>query len=243
MTKFLDSYQDILRQKTFDPKSEQPSLIDLSMYLIMLEILLHLIGHKESIADEEKEKHLLQIRFTKKGNSWSKYLTQFIGMFTLWCTQSKGFKDIDNADYRLKLELYKTMAFKTNLSSLSIYAIVNEESDMVNLMQWHQLNILNSNLVFNSANSTHTDTEEFFSFIPQNVLDEIGEGVIEDEISKNLTQLAALKTKTNNYAVGDFYYHSELGYSYLDKVIQKTNNTLYKLFTHGYEWDEEVNNY
>ncbi|MFZ7170401.1 MAG: hypothetical protein ACO1G2_09480 [Bacteroidota bacterium] len=243
VTKFLDSYNEILRQKTIDSKSEQPSLIDLSMYLIMLEILLHLIGHKESIADEEKEKRLLQIRFTKKGNSWSEYLTQFIGMFTLWCTQSKGFKDIDSADYRLKLDHYKTMAFKTNMSALSICAIVNEESDMVNLMQWHQLNILNSNLVFNSANSTHTDTEEFISFIPQNVLDEIGEAVIEDEISKNLTQLAVSKTKTNNYAVGDFYYHSELGYTYLDKVIQNPHNTFYKLFTPGFEWDEEVNNY
>lgn len=243
VTKFLDSYHEILRQKTIDSKSEQPSLIDLSMYLIMLEILLHLIGHKESIADEGKEKQLLQIRFTKKGNSWSEYLTQFIGMFTLWCTQSKGFKDIDSSDYRLKLDHYKTMAFKTNMSALSICAIVNEESDMVNLVQWLQLNLLNSNLVFNAANSTHTYTEEFISFIPQTVLDDIGEAVIEDEISKNLTQLATSKTKTSNYVVGDFYYHSELGYTYLDKVIQNPNNTFYKLFTPGFEWDEEVNNY
>ena len=243
VTKFLDSYNEILRQKTIDPKSEQPSLIDLSMYLIMLEILLHLIGHKETIAEEEKEKHLLQIRFSKKENSWSEYVTQYIGMFTMWCTQSGGFKDIDSADYRMKLEHYKTMAFKTNLSSLSICAIVNEESDMVNLVKWHQLNLLNSNLVFNAANSTHTDTEEFISFIPQNVLDDIGEAAIEDEISKNLTQLATSKTKTSNYVVGDFYYHSELGYTYLDKVIQNPNNTFYKLFSPGFEWDEEVNNY
>lgn len=243
VTKFLDSYHEILRQKTIDPKGEQPSLIDLSMYLIMLEILLHLIGHKETIAEEEKEKHLLQIRFSKKENSWSEYVTQYIGMFTMWCTQSGGFKDIDSADYRMKLEHYKTMAFKTNLSSLSICAIVNEESDMVNLVKWHQLNLLNSNLVFNAANSTHTDTEEFISFIPQNVLDDIGEAAIEDEISKNLTQLATSKTKTSNYVVGDFYYHSELGYTYLDKVIQNPNNTFYKLFSPGFEWDEEVNNY
>ena len=243
VTKFLDSYYEILQQKTTDFKSEQPSLIDLSMYLIMLEILLHLIGHKEAIAEEEKEKHLLQIRFSKKENSWSEYVTQYIGMFTMWCTQTGGFKDIDSADYRMKLEHYKTMAFKTNLSSLSICAIVNEESDMVNLVKWHQLNLLNSNLVFNAANSTHTDTEEFISFIPQKALDDIGEAAIEDEISKNLTQLATSKTKTSNYVVGDFYCHSELGYTYLDKVIQNPNNTFYKLFTPGFEWDDEVNNY
>jgi hypothetical protein len=243
VTKFFDSYHEILRQKTIDSKSEQPTLIDLSMYLIMLEILLHLIGHKEIIAEEEKEKHLLQIRFSKKENSWSEYVTQFIGMFTMWCTQSEGFKDIDSADYRLKLEHYKTMAFETNMSSLSICAIVNEGFDSIHLMQWHQLNLLNSNLVFSAANSTHTDTEEFISFIPQTVLDDIGEAVIEDEISKNLAQLAAFKTKTSNYVVGDFYFHSELGYTFLDKVIQNPDNTYYKLFTPGFEWDEKVKNY
>jgi len=243
VTKFLDSYHEILRQKTNDPKREQPSLIDLSMYLIMLEILLHLIGHKETIAEEEKERHLLQIRFSKKGNSWSKYLTQYIGMFNMWCTQSKGFKDIDSADYRLKLKHYKTMAFYTNLSALSICDILNKEYVTDNFPQWHKLNLLNSNLVFNSANSTHIDTEEFISFIPQNVLDEIGEAIIEDEISKNIMQLNALKTKTNNYEIGDFYYHSELGYTYIDKIIQNPNNTFYKLFTPGFEWDEELNNY
>lgn len=243
VTKFLDSYHEILRQKTINSKSEQPTLIDLSMYLIMLEILLHLIGHKETITEEEKGKHLLQIRFSKKEKSWSEYLTQYIGMFTMWCTQSKGFKDIDSADYRLKLEHYKTMAFKTNLSALSIFAIVNEEFDMTNLMQWHQINLLNSNLVFNSADSIHTDTEEFISFIPQNVLDDFGEAIIEDEISKTLTQLAAVKTKTSNYNDGNFYFHSELGYTYLDKVIKNPNNTFLKLFTPGFQWDEEVKNY
>ena len=97
------------------------------------------------------------------------------------------------------------MAFKTNLSSLSICAIVNEECDKVNFGKWLQLDLLNSNLVFNAANSTQTETEEFISFIPQNVLDEIGEAVIEDEISKNLTQLSSSKAKSSNYVVGDFF--------------------------------------
>lgn len=243
VTKFLDSYYEILQQKTTDFKSEEPSLIDLSMYLIMLEILLHLIGHKETISEDEKEKHLLQIRFSKKENSWSEYVIQYIGMFTMWCTQSGGFKDIDSPDYRMKLEHYKNMAFKTNLSSLSICAIVNEECDKVNFGKWLQLDLLNSNLIFNAANSTQTETEEFISFIPQNVLDEIGEAVIEDEISKNLTQLSSSKAKSSNYVVGDFFCHPELGYTYLDKVIQNPKNTFYKLFTPGFEWDGEVNNY
>lgn len=243
VTKFLDSYHEILRHKTKDPESEQPTLIDLSMYLIMIEILLHLIGHKETIKEEDKEKHLLLIAFSKKVNSWSEYLIQYIGMFTMWCAQQNGFKDIDNADYRLKLEHYKAMAFKTNLSALSICKIVNEDSDLKNLSQWYQLNLLNSNLIFNSVNHNHIDTEEFISFVPQNVLDNFGETDIEDEISNNLTQLNSIKINTSGFVVGDFYYHSELGYTFLDKVIQNSNNTFYKLFTPGFEWDEEINDF
>ena len=245
VTKFLDNYHEILRQKTTDPKVEQPSLIDLSMYLIMLEVLLHLIGHKESVAEEEedKERYFLQIRYSKKESSWSGYLTQYIGMFTMWCTRSKGFKDIHSADYKQKLAHYKTMAFKTNLSALSVFTLINKEYDTNNFIQWHQLNLINSNLVFNSANSIHTDTEEFISFIPQNVLEDLGEEVIEDEILKNLTKLTSLKPKTSNHDAGDYYYHSDLGYTYLDKVIKNPCNTFYKLFTPGFEWHEEVNNY
>lgn len=243
VVKFLDSYHEILRQKTIDPKSEQPSLIDLSMYLIMLEILLHLIGHKETITKEEVEKHLLQIPLSKKANSWSAYLLEYIGMFTMWCIQKKGFKDIDSVDYRLKLEHYQTMAFKTNICSLSICHLVNNEYNREKSSQWINLCLLNSYLVFNSTKIKHTDTEEFISFIPQKVITEFGETIIEDEISKNLTQLNSHKLITEDYSVGDFYCHSELGYTYLDKVIQNPNNTFYKLFTPGFQWDEEVNNY
>src|SRR4030042_1251696 len=150
VAKFLDSYYEILLQKTIDPKSEQPSLIDLSMYLIMLEILLHLIGHKESIVEENKEKHLLQIPLSKKVYSWSDYLIQYIGMFTIWCRQKNGLKDMDSTDYRIKLEHYKSMAFKTNLSALAIYNNVNKAYDYELQNKWLILSLLNSNLVFNS---------------------------------------------------------------------------------------------
>lgn len=241
--KFLDSYLDILGKKTTDLKCDQPSLIDLSMYLIMLEILLHLIGHKETVDEEEKEKHLLPIHFSKKIYSWSEYLIQYVGMFTIWFTQSKGFKDVDSTDYRLKLEHYRSMAFKTNLSALSICTLVNEISGDSDLMQWHKLNLLNTNLVFNSNNSSNTDTEEFIPYIPQTVLNDFGEAIIEEEISKNLEFLGSIKIKNSDFSVGDFYYHPELGYAYLDKVIRNPTNTFYKLFTPGFEWDEEVSNY
>ncbi len=241
--RFLDSYYDILYQKSIDDNSDQPSLIDLSMYLIMLEILLHLVGHKETVEEENKQKHLIQIPLSKYEYSWSKYLIQYIGMFTMWCNKKNGFKDIESTDYRLKLEHYKSMAFKTNLSALVIYNNLNKTYDSELQIQWLLLSLLNSNSVFNSSNTHYTAAEEFLSFIPQLVLDDLGEAIIEEEILNQLSQLYSLKIKNKNHAQGDIYYLSEIGHTYLDKVIQNPNNTFYKLFTPGFEWDEEVNNY
>jgi len=241
--KFLENYQEILRQKTIDAKSEKPSLIDLSMYLIMLEILLHLIGYKETIDEENMKKHLLLIPVTSKNKTWSNYLIQYIGLFTLWCTQKKGFKNIENSDYILKLESYRSMAFQTSLSALSIFNIVNKEHGNNNLQKWINLNLLNSDMVFNISKKNKTDVEEYMNFIPQNILDDLGEVVIEDEIEKLITQLSSFKIKTGNFSVGDFCPIKELGYAYVDKIIQNPKNTFYKLFNPGFEWDEKVNNY
>jgi len=101
------------------------------MYLIMLEILLHLIGHKELIKEENTEKHLIPLPLSKHEYSWSEYLIQFIGMFTMWCVQKKGFRDVDSNDYRLKLEHYKSMAFKTNIGALAIYNNINKTTQSI----------------------------------------------------------------------------------------------------------------
>jgi len=241
--KFLDSYYDILYKKTIDSKSEQPTLIDLSMYLIMLEILLHLIGHKETIDNENLEKHLLQIPLSKNEYSWSEYLIQYIGMFSMWCIQKNGFKDIESIDYRTKLNHYKVMAFKTNLSALAIYNNINKANDSRLQKQWLVLSLLNSNIVFNAAETKYVDTEQFITFIPKNVLDDLGEEVIEEEIFSNLAQLNLSKARTDFYDAGYYYYHTGIGYAYLAKVIENPKNTFYKLYTPGFEWDEEVNNY
>lgn len=120
---------------------------------------------------------------------------------------------------------------------------VNKTYDSELQKQWLFLSLLNSNNVFNSSNTLFTDAEDFLAFIPQLVLDDLGEAIIEEEILKQLAQLYSIKIKDSNHARGDYYYLPEIGYTYLDKVIQNTNNTFYKLFTPGFEWDEEVSNY
>jgi hypothetical protein len=116
---------------------------------VLVEILLHLIGHKEAVSEEEREKHLLQITLSKHTCSWSEYLIQNIGMFSMCCTQQKGFKDIESVDYRSKFDNYKSMAFKTNLSALAIYNNINKSFDIEFQNQWLKLSLLNSRLVFN----------------------------------------------------------------------------------------------
>jgi hypothetical protein len=241
--KYLDSYYDILYQKTHDNKCDQPTLIDLSMYLIMLEILLHLLGHKENIDEVENPKYLLQITYSKLEYSWSEYLIQYIGMFTMWCNQKHGFKDVDNLDYRNKVEQYKSMAFKTSLSALVIYNILNKNYDLELHNQWIILSLLNSNKVFNNSITQFSDVEDFLSFIPKTVLEDISEVKIEEEIDNIKILLSSTKIKDKNLSAGDIYYLSGIGYTFLDKVIKNPNNTFYKLFTPAFEWDDEVINY
>ena len=247
VTKFFDEYHEILWKKTIDTNAEQPSLIDLSVYLIMIQILFHLLVHKETIETDKKEEkmeeHLLPLLFNLDTHSCSEYLIQFIGMFSMWCTQSKGFKNIDSAEYSLKIKNYTNSAFKTNICALSICAIVNKGNDSTSLSQWYQLNLLNTNLIFNSENSFYKGPEEFISFFPKSLTDEFGSEKIEEEIVFFLSQLNSLKIKDVNHASGDIYYHPEIGYAYIDKVINNPNNLFYKLFSPAFLWDEVVKNY
>lgn len=241
--KFLDNYWEILLNKTEDKNSEKPSLIDLSMYLIMLEILLHLVEQKEKIEEEEKEKYLLQISFSNKEFSWSDYLIQFINMFAIWYTKNGGYKEFEDKGYELKLEHYNDMAFKTNLSALAIFSLENKRYDKAKLRQWLQISLLNTNQVFNSLNTKSKEIEEFVAFIPQIAIEEIGEGVITDEIMHNLNFLETYKAQKLHFEVGDYFNHPEIGFTWIDKIIENPKNIFFKLFTPGFEWDSELNNF
>jgi hypothetical protein len=72
-------------------------------------------------------------------------------------------------------------------------------------------------------------------FIPQKVIDDIGEAIIEDEISNNLTQLSSFDIKDRDHIAGDIYCYTEICFTILDKVIQNPNITFYKLFTPDFE--------
>lgn len=241
--KFLNNYRDILASKISEQSSDKPSLIDLSMFLIILEILLHLVSHKERIEGEDKEEHLLHIQFTKKNYSWSKYLIQFIGMFTLWCNKKGGFKYFDSKEHELKLSLYQKMAFKTSVSSLSIFNLINKSYDQNKISEWLKLSLLNITHSFNPDKIKYKDIEEFIEFVPQLEREVLGEGVLFDEISSNLRIATDHKQKKFYFTTGDIYFHPNDGYTFIAKIISNPSNIFYKLFYPGYEWDEEVEDY
>lgn len=241
--KFLNDYWEILASKRDNINAEQPTLIDLSMFLVMLEILLHLVSHKELIEENNTEESLLIIPFVFKDYSWSEYLLQFIGMFTLWCNQTKGFKDVDSSDYRLKMSQYQKMAFKTCVSGLSIFNYLNQSFDKRNISQWLTLSLLNCNQTFNSDNSKYRDVEEFLEFVPQNVLEEFDEGTLSDEIHANLAFLHKFRQKIKFFNQGETFSHPSDGFTFIEKKIVNQTTTLLKLYRPGYEWDEHLKNY
>lgn len=238
--RFLMNYWEILESKINNKNAEKPSLIDLSMFLIILEILLHLLSHKEKIEGQEKEEHLLQISFNNKDNSWSEFVIHFVGMFTLWSSQKEGFKEMESNEYKLKLDLYKKMAFKTSISALSIFSAVNKNYKQDKIITWKKLSLLNASLSFNTEHIAYKDIEDFDMFVPQETRIEIGEANFVEEFNESL------RIVNKNKLDSEFYWHPLDGITFIGKeIINQHNNAIrfLKLLSTGYEWDEEIDDY
>jgi hypothetical protein len=238
--KFLLKYQDILESKIEDEDSEKPNLIDLSMFLIILEILLHLLSHKEKIIDQDKEVHLLQISFINKTYSWSELVIHLIGLFTLWCSQKNGFKELDTYEYKHKLSLYKKMAFETSMSAIALFSAVNKNYNHHKIETWRNLCLLNADLVFNEDNSKYKDTEPFNVYVPLETMEEIGEASFSDEINESLRIV-----NTDGLGTG-FYLHPVDGFTYIEKEIVNSKDKslkFLKLISPGYKLDEDIHDF
>lgn len=199
--------------------------------------------HKEYIKEEDKEENLFQISFSKLTPSWTEYVLQYIGMFTMWCNQTGGFKDIDNEEYRQRINEYKAIAYKTSVAALSMCRLANTKFEINGLDQWIKTNLLNVNLVFNSSNFNYADNEEFKTFIPNELFECYVEQDLDVELANNLFLIRNFGTSTEYYIEGEDFNIPNVGYCYLDKIIPSANTTFLKLFNPAYEWDDELNNY
>ncbi len=237
---FLNNYWEILEKKTNINNTEPPTLIDLSMYLIVLEILLHLTSHKEIIKEDGNEESLLTIPFSVNENSWSEYILHFVGLFTLWCSRQNGFKEINSGEYSHKLNLYKIMAFKTSVSALSLFSCINKGYNQTEITYWKNLGLLNVNKIFNGDDIKYLNSEEFKEFVPSDAIDFVGEAHFEETLLANLNFVNKFNLEINKPSVNDYYFHPKDGYCLITKITNSFNNDLYKLIRIGYEWDPHL---
>ena len=241
--KFLTSYCTLIESKIDNKKADKPNLIDLSMFLIILEILAHLSSHKEKIEGKNEKKYLLDFLFSESDYSWSKFAIHIIGLFTLWCSQKGGFKEIESEEYKSKMVLYKKMAFKTSLGILALFFVINEKKDTSKIEDWCNLYLLNANQSFNSIGLRYMDVSEFDEIIPIDARKEIGESNYTDRLALMLGYLNSFASYSSIYNVGDFYLHPEDGYLQIGRIINGPNDTFYKLFGPGYKWMPLIGNY
>lgn len=237
LIKFLDGYFSLLQSKINSKDASSPNLIDLSMFLIFMEVLFHLAGHKEKIKDEDCEEYLLCIPLNSKLYSWSDYLIQYIGMFTLWCKQQNGFKQISNDSYLFKLSSYKIMAYKTTVSALSLFAATNKRYDQAKIIAWRNVGLLNASLTFNTEQHIIKEISHFDEFVPSETREEVGEAQVSDEITASINFLNTFPI--NEVRVDTYYNHPLDGFSAINKVIGNDGDFL-KLINIGYEWDDEL---
>jgi len=253
--KFLVNYCKILENNIIDDykknqKIENPNIIDLSMYLIILEILLHLLNHKELVEDKQSvEKTLLQIQYADYEDTWSEFVIKIIGLFTLWCSQKGGFKEIDNEEYKLKLELYKQLALKTSVGTLALFSIINKNDKFQRTETWVKLNLLNVNRCFNSENIVYKEFSKFVEFVPKDSIDDVGEVNLNEEILLWLNTINQQNSIISKAEDNEIYLHPVDGYTIINKITlnSKNSNIKYlKLFHTGYNkysdnyWNEKL---
>jgi hypothetical protein len=248
--KFLGNYQKILESKIDNDKADKPNLIDLSTYLIILEILMHLYSHFETIEESSgkkmKKMRLIPVNYQWADYSWSDCIIKFVGLFSLWCSQKKGFKKIEGEEYKLKLELFKTMAFKSTISALTLFDITNCRFENEDLVRWKDLCLLNADRCFNPGGNKYKDVTEFDEYIPKETKDLVGEYDIYETIINNLEFIQTQLIEKLNPKQQDFYLQPEDGITFVEKVVTNSQNEdirFLKLFLPGYHWVDSLHNY
>lgn len=246
--KFFNDYLSILEKKISDPHVGAPTLIDLSMYLITMEVLLHLVDHTEHIEnnkeDQEHEtRHLLALPFSKTHPSWTQFMLRCVGLFSVWSAKSSGIMEMQNVDYMLKLERFKTQALHTNIAVLSIAKLVNETFDQPSLDVWILQSLLNNQLIFNTNQPVDSDAKEILSYIPQTTIEDIGEELLLLTIRTHCSCQPGAIPSGDSPKVGEYFYVSNLGFSYIDKVLPSPPRIFLKLFSLGFNWDPDSENY
>jgi hypothetical protein len=242
---FFDGYFSILNLKIENCNSKFPTIIDFSMYLIVLEILLHLVSQKIKIENQNEEKPLLKLMKSNNNDNWSNYLLKTIGLFCLWINNKQEKEKINHQVLSEKISDYYEMSFKTTLVSLIIFERINFKYNQTLAKQWIKLSLLNSNIAFNKQESNFLNTDDFIEFVPQKLRTEFGEESLIEKIDEFKNLLKDHIDKKPKLSKETFFHHPTDGISSIEKIIinNTTNDKFYKLINTGYKWNEKLNNY
>ncbi len=160
---FLINYIQTLEEKY--ETNESPDIIDLSMYLIMLEVLLQHVNYKELLEDSKEEMFLINPNISNPGNSWSGFVLKIVGLFCLWWNKTGKFKDNESKEYRDKIVHYKQDAFCMTVIAMSLFRQINKSHiASEKIVMWTNIELLNAFVCFMSLESFSHDETEYSMF-------------------------------------------------------------------------------
>lgn len=214
--KFLVDYIQTLENKIESKNDEKLSIIDLSMYLIIMEILIQHANYKEQMLEDNKEEFLICPKISNSGSSWSGYTLKIIGLFSLWWNLKGGFKDIESQAYKDKFQRYRADAFNMSVLAISIFFYINKYNavkEKINI--WTKLELLNSLRCFSDNTIQSYLGEDYLMYLSDSQKTYLA-NQIDEKLKNNLNFLIGFVN--NNDADSSYCIETGTGYIYFDKM-------------------------
>jgi hypothetical protein len=218
--KFLLEYIETLDRKIKAVNTEKPSIIDLSMYLIMLEILLQYANSKEQILEDNSEAFLIHPKISDPGTTWSGHTLKIIGLFSLWWNKKDGFKDVDSQEYKDKFQRYRADAFNMSVLAITIFGYLNKNNAVKEKIEtWTKLELLNSLYCFSNNKVNSYLCDDYLMYLSDSQKTYFS-NVINSELNGNLN---FLKDFINGNVNSSYRFQNGSGYI-LDKPYNIISN-------------------
>ena len=238
MSKHLGLYMDTLYNHTNRKSPEPPALIDLSIFLIVLQMLLH-FRHKKFIAGElEVEEYLFPLPYSSTELSWSAYLISIIGVFNLWA--SRSILSETPGEQSDKFTLYRAHAHQLVVAAMATYGEVNLKVDVERTRRHQHLAILNAKRNLYKQGEPAPSIEDILSMLPVELIQGGAAEHIRDEISicKNIYLVSNAEDR--------YFDHMTDGWCYILKAIKlrvSGENVVYKYANIGHHYSTAKEEY
>ena len=208
---FLQNYINTL-VGNIKSKEESISIVDLSMYLIMLEVLLQHTNCIEKLLENDEELFLINPKLSNSGSSWSGYVLKIVGLFNLWWNQTEIIKENESQEYNDKFEHFKQDAFCMTMLAMSLFTHLNRNHNAINKIQiWTNIELLNCMHSFIGLHPFSLDLKDYLMFVDS--MDEVLLNGSMSQLKKNFEFLS--------YFIGNpkydskYYFNKGSGFSFV----------------------------